>query len=55
MDKLTIRVGRGWKESERPGEFYVADPNRWTWCPDDEVARLMFERGIQHIRKVGKQ
>lgn len=50
-EKLTIRVGKGWKESERPGEIYIAVPGRWTWCPDNEVARLMYERGIDAIRR----
>ena len=52
-EQIRIRVGRGWPESERPGELYVAC-DRWTWCPTDDIARSLFEHAIKAITGKGK-
>lgn len=44
-----IVVGKGWKESEHPNELYVAC-QRWTWCPDTDIAKLMYARAIRVMR-----
>lgn len=46
----TIRVGRGWKESEHPGELYVAF-GRWTWCPLDDIAKLLFQEAVRMLQR----
>ena len=45
-----IVVGKGWKESERPGELYVSY-KRWTWAETEEIACLLFEQAIKRVKQ----